>query len=216
MDCLLEAIEDIKKELSYPVIVQEIEEEQFKTRFNHDEKVHEIYCPVDEDIKFFHLDLLHEYVHCKINESLKSNFPRITDISENPNAFLQYNMPTHIRVVKDWFVFGNLVSICTNETLEQVQVDYQDFVKKIQPDMSIHRHLIAGLGIASGIKWLDLENDLQIPLLNRFIECFLQVDPKNPNAENHCKLLVKIINAENIYDAYITEEYEIHVNKQTT
>lgn len=157
--------------------------------------------------EFWDLFFLHELIHALHKEILPKIF------SENPTGLPLGNdmeVAYYFNTVKDWFVLGNLLEYCPEETKFHIEKEVEEFSRKVTTNMDVKDRLIVGMLSAEAklILKKDFFTDNGQAVLSVRNE-LLKIDPKLPSVDNLAALVNRLFNVFGYFKLHIsTKEHD--------
>ncbi|MBT3984542.1 MAG: hypothetical protein HOE90_24510 [Bacteriovoracaceae bacterium] len=181
MNHIEKSIKLVKSKLKCEVKHNICDETSFSYDF--DQGIHIISTPTKSNTdEFWNLLFLHELIHALHKEILPIKF------SENPtNVPIGTNreVANYFNTVKDWFVLGNLLEYCHEETKFYIEKEVEEFLRKVTINMDVKDRLIVGMLSAEAKLILDknyfINNEQEVLSVRNEL---LKIDPKLPSVEN--------------------------------
>jgi len=183
--CPIEEIEKVKTTLKYPVKLIEDNKKDFLWDFKNSIKSHVITHPSPVNEKFFHLNLLHEFIHGLHYERFSKAFSKNNFIIEyKDDPLVELKIPDYFNCARDWFVNAHIYRKCFKEMSLWNQTDYNKCSKYINElgDKTLNERqmLSAGLIFAEADKWQNLTPP-NYQNLQQVVEAYISVSPETPS-----------------------------------
>ncbi len=201
MCCEQKSVKILLSQLEYEVNYIEWESDLFKYNFKNN--THYITHPAKDSVGLWYLYFLHEHIHAFHREKLSSPFSENPSTNHLPFGYDQevYN---YFNTVRDWFVVGSMIEYCIEETKFLIRYEYDDIVKKINPNMDVKDRLIAGL-VSAQVQFFLKEpgkykmDDLHI---QKVAETLLGFHPNDISVENLYSIVSKLFKIFGYFEIY--------------
>ncbi len=217
MNHIEKSIKLVKSKLKYKVKHNICDEPSFSWDFDQDHEIHIISTPTksnsDESWDF---SFLHELIHALHKEILPIKF------SKNPTNVplgTEREVVNYFNTVKDWFVLGNLLEYCPEETKFYIEKEVEEFSGKETTNVNVKNLLIVGM-ISAEAKLIlkkDFFTDNGQDVLSVRNE-LLKIDPKLPSVDNLAALVNGLFNVFRSFKLSVSkneqDDWEVNLNNE--
>lgn len=198
------ALKAVASRLEWKVIRRNTEEFDFKVQSCRNKREHIVYFPRSIGSPFYKINLLHEFIHAFHCETLHPAFTANRYKGFLPLGF-HYEIQNYFNAGGDWFVAGQVVRLCEEKALRQMEHDYNAIGSRFGETMPDGWHLIAGLISAQAMKWLNYK---PIPgeKTRRIAEVLLAQSPGKPTLDKLHALLKGMFHVFKKFTVELVEE----------